>query len=136
MKTGAAKLSLFLPAGTTSCMGHVRMTTQGEAKYNANNHPFPGYAQQEFALAHNGVLHNDRELHQQHHLPKTKIGTDSYVAVQLLEASGMIDFKRLAEMAEQLEGTFTFSVLTQQEADMIRMILNCFWMTPSCSVWP
>ena len=34
-----------------------------------------------FALAHNGVLNNDKRLRRQHDLPATKIETDSYIPV-------------------------------------------------------
>ena len=62
------------------------MTTQGRASRNRNNHPFFGEAGGElFALAHNGVLWNDDILRRSKHLPKTKIETDSYIAVQLIE---------------------------------------------------
>lgn len=55
-------------------------------KHNYNNHPFPGRAgDTSFALAHNGVLYNDRALRRTHRLPGTRIETDSYIAVQLLE---------------------------------------------------
>ena len=38
-------------------MGHTRMTTQGNEKFNYNNHPF--YSNNlKFALAHNGRLNN------------------------------------------------------------------------------
>ena len=37
------------------------------------------------ALAHNGVLYNDKELRREQHLPLTSIETDTYVAVQLLK---------------------------------------------------
>ena len=71
-------------------MGHTRAATQGSAKDNFNNHPFPGYAGGSFALAHNGVLFNDIFL--QRSLPVTKVKTDSYVAVQLLQQSGKVNF--------------------------------------------
>ena len=44
-------------------------------------------------------------------LPFTKIETDSYVAVQLLEQKKTLDFASLKYMAEQVEGSFTFTVL-------------------------
>ena len=67
-------------------MGHTRMATQGNCRKNYNNHPFPGRAGgQAFALAHNGVLSNDDILRRKLALPETKIETDSYVAVQLIE---------------------------------------------------
>lgn len=110
----AHKMKYRLPADTRVIMGHTRMTTQGSAKYNPNNHPFPGKAGGTvFALAHNGVLTNDRELVNQYLLPTTDIETDSYVAVQLLEKQNELSPHTLAEMAEQLEGHFTFTVLDQ-----------------------
>ena len=101
---------------TRAVMGHTRMTTQGSEKYLPNNHPFPGKAGEvNFALSHNGVLSNDKRLRRQHDLPATKIETDSYIAVQLLEAAGEISFQSLADMAEKLEGSFTMTVLTDDD---------------------
>ena len=101
---------------TRAVMGHTRMTTQGSEKYLPNNHPFPGKAGDvNFALAHNGVLSNDKRLRRQYDLPATKIETDSYIAVQLLEAAGEISFQSLADMAEKLEGSFTMTVLTDDD---------------------
>ena len=101
---------------TNLVMGHTRMTTQGSERFNANNHPFSGQAGcTNFALAHNGVLSNDKRLRRQYDLPTTKIETDSYIAVQLLEASGELSFSSLASMAEKLEGSFTISVMTDQD---------------------
>ncbi|MBD5117562.1 MAG: hypothetical protein HDT37_00285 [Clostridiales bacterium] len=93
-------------------MGHTRMTTQGAASKNYNNHPFPGRAgSQPFALAHNGVLYNDMELRRTQRLPATKIETDSYVAVQLIEKCGRLSADSLCQMAEAMDGTFTITVL-------------------------
>ena len=101
---------------TRAVMGHTRMTTQGSEKYLPNNHPFPGKAGDiTFALAHNGVMSNDKRLRRQYDLPATKIETDSYIAVQLLEASGALSFTSLADMAEKLEGSFTITVMTDQD---------------------
>ncbi len=103
-------LHIRIPNGVNIVMGHTRMATQGDAKNNFNNHPFPGRCGgKSFALAHNGTLLNDNIL--QENLPKTHIKTDSYVAAQLLEKSGTLDFSSLKEMAEKLEGSFTFTVL-------------------------
>ena len=97
-------------------MGHARMVTQGSERYNGNNHPFSGQAgNTTFALAHNGVLSNDKRLRRQYDLPATKIETDSYIAVQLLEASGELSFASLASMAEKLEGSFTMTMLTDDD---------------------
>ena len=105
-----------VPLKATVVMGHTRMTTQGSEKKNENNHPFLGRTEMgAFALAHNGVLYNDKLLRKARKLPDTKIETDSYVAVQLLEQSGSLDFGSLKNMAEQLEGTFTITALSQQD---------------------
>ncbi len=60
-------------------------------------------------MAHNRTLWNDKEL--QKKLPKTQIKTDSYVAVQLLKKNGTLDLYSLKDMAETVEGSFTFTVL-------------------------
>lgn len=113
----AHRLHLRIPAEAHVVMGHTRMATQGSAKKNYNNHPFSGCVKgKRFALAHNGVLWNDRGLRHTKHLPKTKIQTDSYVAVQLLEQQKALDFDSLAKMAEQVEGSFSFAVLDEQDA--------------------
>lgn len=113
----AHRLHLRIPAEAHVVMGHTRMTTQGSAKKNFNNHPFFGCVKgKRFALAHNGVLWNDRGLRHTKHLPKTKIQTDSYVAVQLLEQQKALYFDSLSYMAEQVEGSFSFTVLDEQNA--------------------
>ena len=96
-------------------MGHTRLTTQGSEKKNYNNHPFLASAGTgSFALAHNGVIRNDRLLRKQEQLPATKIETDSYIAVQLLARSSEISMDSLRDMAERLEGSFSFTVLDDQ----------------------
>ena len=111
------KLQFRIRDDTTVVMGHTRMTTQGNEAKNENNHPFLGsVAGRPFALAHNGVLWNDKELRQELKLPQTKIETDSYIAVQLLETQASLDFASLKYMAEQVRGTFTFTVLTDRDA--------------------
>ena len=107
----AHKLKFNVPVGTKSVMGHTRLTTQGNQKFNFNNHPFLGHADKGFAFAHNGVLLNDDELRKCKKLPKTQIETDSYVAVQLIEQQKKLDFESLKNMAETVQGNFTFTVL-------------------------
>ena len=112
----AHRLRFRIPEDSRVIMGHTRMATQGKASKNRNNHPFLGNAAGEtFALAHNGVLCNDKILRRVNRLPKTKIETDSYIAVQLIEQKKALNFSSLKYMAEQVEGTFTFTVLDQQE---------------------
>ena len=111
----AHKMWYRLPASVTTVMGHTRMATQGSELVNINNHPFSGMAgQTHFSLAHNGVLTNDKVLWKKHKLPATKVETDSYVAVQLLEQYGQINFDSLRYMAEELEGSVTITVLTDR----------------------
>ena len=80
-------------------------------KKNYNNHPFYGQAgKTRFALAHNGVIGNDDMLRRSYKLKKTKIETDSYIAVQLLEYKKCLDMKSIRFMAEALTGSFSFSI--------------------------
>lgn len=106
---------LQIPDDAAVVMGHTRLTTQGSEKKNYNNHPFLASAGTgSFALAHNGVIRNDRLLRTQEQLPATKIETDSYIAVQLLARSGEVSMDSLRDMAERLEGSFSFTVLDDQ----------------------
>ena len=111
----AHNVHLKLREDANVIMGHTRMATQGNKLDNRNNHPFPGVAgNTRFALAHNGVLHNDLTLRAQMRLPNTPIKTDSYIAVQLLEQQKTLDMKSVGEMAELVEGSFVFTVLDEK----------------------
>ena len=68
----------------------------------------------EFAFAHNGVIYNDIDLRRKQKLPRTKIQTDSYIAVQLIEQQKALDLDTLRTMAEQIEGSFSFTVLDRE----------------------
>ena len=107
----AKKMKFYFPPHTEAVICHNRMTTQGSELHNYNNHPFEGMADKPFALAHNGVIYNDTDIRKAHHLPEPKIETDSYIAVQLLEEQGTIDFNSIKAMAEELLGSYTFSIL-------------------------
>ena len=112
----AHRLHLKIPAEAHVVMGHTRMTTQGSAKKNYNNHPFFGRVKgKTFALAHNGVIWNDLELRRTKHLPRTKVQTDSYIAIQLIEQQKVLNLSSLKCMAEQVEGSFSFSVLSERD---------------------
>ena len=113
----ARKMKIHIPHGVNVVMGHTRMTTQGNAQFNQNNHPFLGKVDgNSFALAHNGVLWNDKELRIAENLPLTSVETDSYIAVQLLEQQKALDFDSLKAMAEKVEGSFVFTVLDKDNA--------------------
>lgn len=108
----AHKVKLYFPTETKCVIGHTRMTTQGSEKFNYNNHPFEGKCDKEnFSLAHNGVLYNDKELRNKYMLPETKIETDSYIAVQLLEYFGNVNIENIKKMSELVEGSFVFTIL-------------------------
>ena len=106
--------------------GHLQTSCPGEkdaffgsvryndcyAELNFNNHPFIGRTEEgRFALCHNGVLCNDDELSKTENLPETPIQTDSYVAVQLIEKQGVLDFESIAQMSEKVMGSFVFTIL-------------------------
>lgn len=105
-------MKLSHPENIKALMGHTRHTTHGSEKLNFNNHPFGGRTKNTFfALAHNGILSNCRQLSGIHNLPATHIETDSYTAVQLLEKKKHLDFDSIKFMAEAVEGSFCFSIL-------------------------
>ena len=105
-----------VPNGTKAVMGHTRLTTQGTEKLNWNNHPFRGFCENHtFALAHNGVLHNEKKLRRDFGLPSTSIETDSYVAVQMIEKTGVFNLDAIKLMAENVEGSFCFTLLDRED---------------------
>lgn len=105
-----------LPAEVKAVMGHTRMTTQGSEMQNCNNHPFYGVADgSAFALAHNGILSNDKLLRLEQKLPVSRIETDSFAIVQLLEQAGAINLDTLRITSELLRGSFTYTVLDDHE---------------------
>ena len=82
----AYKMNFKHPENTIAVMGHTRHSTQGSEKKNYNNHPFMGKCKNaRFTLAHNGIISNNDRLRKEYKIPKTKIETDSYIAVQLIE---------------------------------------------------
>jgi len=114
----AAHLIRFnAPDDTKAIMGHTRMATQGDKRHNYNNHPFSCVAgDTAFAFAHNGVLWNDKDLRKKGLVPESHIETDSYVACQLIEQQGRLDFDSLKYMAETVEGNFTFTILDNENS--------------------
>ncbi len=109
------------PDNVVCVTGHTRHATQGDKKKNYNNHPFAGSCKNlRFALSHNGVLINDVDLQLQYHLPKTKVATDSFVAVQLLEKKKHLNIESVKFMAEKVSGSFAFTIL--DSADTLWLI--------------
>ena len=52
-------------------------------------------------------------LEKKKNLPQTKIETDSYVAVQLIEHHGKLNFDSLKNTAELVQGSFCFTALDE-----------------------
>lgn len=113
----AHKVRFHILENALVVMGHTRMSTQGDARRNYNNQPFQSrVGSRSFALGHNGVLYNDGLLRKTKKLPRTNIETDSFVAVQLLQQQGALTFDSLKYMAEQVEGSFSFTVLDDRNS--------------------
>ena len=107
----------YFPPDTKILTGHNRMTTHGNAEFNCNNHPFEGKtADGHFALCHNGILYNYNYVKMAEKLPQTKIETDTYVAVQLIEKYGSLNFSTVAQMCETLEELFLFTILSDDNS--------------------
>ncbi len=111
----ARKMNIYFKGNPSVIMGHTRLSTQGSEKLNYNNHPFLS-KNMDFALAHNGVLYNDAFLKRTEKLPSTKIQTDSYVAVQLIDKKNTLSFDSLKYMAEKVEGSFCFTMLDKDNS--------------------
>jgi predicted glutamine amidotransferase len=96
-------------------MGHARHSTSGNQGVNANNHPFLGRTAdgKGYALSHNGILTDLLDIRRTRNLPKPKIATDTYVAVQLLDEREAIDSQSLADMSEILRGSFAIVILEE-----------------------
>lgn len=108
----AYKINFKHPDNVVCVLGHTRHSTQGSEKNNFNNHPFMGKcSNSRFTLAHNGIISNDDRLRWEYDIPKTKIETDSYIAVQLIEKKKQLNNESIKFMAEAVHGSFTFSIL-------------------------
>ena len=108
----AFKMNFKHPDGTVAVMGHTRHSTQGSEKKNFNNHPSMGKCKNaKFTLAHTGIISNDGHLRRDYNIPKTKIETDSYIAVQMIEKKKILNNESIKFMSEKVHGSFTFSIL-------------------------
>ncbi len=111
----AYQFKFEVPDDAKVVLGHTRKTTQGNQKKNYNNHPFRGkIGETQFALAHNGVIHNDLRLRNQLQIEKPKIETDSYIAVQLIEKFGTWGVDAMKYAGELVTGMFSFTLLDDQ----------------------
>ena len=107
----AYKFNPNIPKTAKSVIGHTRHSTQGDKSKNYNNHPWRENVRNcQFALAHNGIISNDDRLQDKYDF-KSKIHTDSFVAVQLLKKQNKLDFDSIKFMAEEIEGSYSFNIL-------------------------
>lgn len=105
------------PDNICALIGHTRHSTHGDAKRNFNNHPFYGKtSNSKFALTHNGVLYNTASLKIAYDLRNSKIETDSYLAVQLIEKQKQLSFDSIRFMAETVSGSFSFAILDDKNS--------------------
>lgn len=136
----AHRMKFQIPRDSYIVMGHTRLTTQGGAQKNKNNHPFLGKTNgMPFALAPNGVLTNDTVLRKSLCLPKTNIETDSYIAVQLLEqqATGLVPEglkRRLEQLKKQQSGLREMRALGDISREEFQQDSGS--MHPACSCSP
>ena len=83
------------------------------------------------------MLYNDKHLRSSLGLPRTKIETDSYIGVQIIEQKRTLDLASLQSMAEQVEGSFCFTVLDQENSLYIVKGDNplCLYHFPTLGVY-
>ena len=100
-----------VPKFIKAVIGHTRHSTQGDKSKNYNNHPWSETVKNcQFALAHNGVLINDSALQRRYGF-RSKVQTDSFVAVQLIKFKNKLDFESIRFMAVEIDGSFSFNIL-------------------------
>jgi glucosamine 6-phosphate synthetase-like amidotransferase/phosphosugar isomerase protein len=112
-----ADANFMPPVNARVVMAHCRRSFQGDPLLNENNHPFYGETLDgtRYALAHNGILADLRDLRIKHALPKPPTDTDTYGAVQLLNTERTVDLQTLKFVCENLNGSYIFTILDERE---------------------
>lgn len=103
----------FLPGNNSPIfLGHLRAPTAGLEKWNDfENHPFnikvfSSFSQDFLWLAHNGIIHNDKQLREKYLWEKTPV-TDSYCILLLLSQNLLNDFPYIDfKCLRHLDGIF------------------------------
>lgn len=108
----AYKYNYSLQMNSSAAIGHCRLSTSRSDKSNRNNHPFKGNLKREFALIHNGMVFNHKQIKRKYNLPESRIITDSYVLAQLLEKHNMgLNHNAIKYTMKDLKGTFAVAIL-------------------------
>ena len=118
------RFKTILHKGTSNFIfGHNRMTTNGLAKYNYNNHPFET---ENFVVVHNGIINNHASLKALYGL-QYKEDVDSYIIPALMENN--IDYfenegELIKSVAEEISGTYSVLIYSKRN-DCLYYFKNC-----------
>lgn len=102
-------------------IGHCRWASHGLVQ-RCNAHPFQG-CERRFAIAHNGVIDNYKELKAELKARGTnhyfESETDSEVVAHLLESAVGDFFERALEVVNKLQGTFALLMLDKADPSIL-----------------
>ncbi len=115
VKTDMHKELLGLLPETRIVIGHTRFKTQGDNKYNRNNHPLLS-KESGLIVAHNGCITNYDELVKKHNI-KTDGEVDSEIILRMIETHNGDYEKAFQEM----RGSFTFTMLDINNPNMLQI---------------
>ena len=103
---------LTLPS---SMILHTRLTTQGSAKNNFNNHPL--FSKNGIAIVHNGIIYNDKEIFGK---KERDAEVDSESILHLLSMKTKGD--KIKRLFDRVEGSFAVAVLDKNDPDKLLLI--------------
>ncbi|WP_336784088.1 hypothetical protein [Paenibacillus illinoisensis] len=110
-----------LHKGTKNVLIHTRAGTKGSEENSLNNHPIESHR---YIGVHNGMIHNDDELFEQHKLFRAG-EVDSEVIFRLLDGQGDKPKEEgLKYVAEQLSGMFTTAFVPKSHRHLMYIIRN------------
>ena len=99
-------------------IGHCRYPTQGEEKYEFNNHPF---VYKNLVLVHKGHIWNDKELKRKYDLSKQG-DTDSWVIIQLIsyfQQQGNTLIRSIAKIHYELRGKWACAIIDRNDPEKV-----------------
>jgi glucosamine 6-phosphate synthetase-like amidotransferase/phosphosugar isomerase protein len=104
------------PKSTAVFMAHCRRDLEGNFLDNQNNHPFLGETKDgtKYALAHNGILSDLRELRNRLGLYPGPIKTDSFGAVMLINNFCHLTVESLRNVCQSLSGSYLFTIIDEK----------------------